>query len=272
MKYNIKKHIRFAALAMLAVITYSCEKEVDVDLRSVPPRVFIEGYIAEDSLATVRVGHTVDFSNKGEYPMLKGATVRVWDNDGNEETLLQDAKGWYTAKTLKGKIGRTYNLSVIYDNKEYTAISKMPPHVGIDSLTMYKIPMMDYAFPMAHYTDPVGKATTYYRHIVYINGEQVPDMFEIVTTTEYMDGAPYHRILPVHTENDDKAKDLIKQGDELLVEQQCIDKGAYLFFESLSRMDNSLTNPTTNIKGGALGYFSAYSLDKKTIIAKWEEK
>jgi len=52
---------------------------------------------------------------------------------------------------------------------------------------------------------------------------------------------------------------------------QCIDKGAYTFFYTLSRIEDSKTNPTSNIKGGALGYFSASTVDKMTITAEWKE-
>ena len=59
--------------------------------------------------------------------------------------------------------------------------------------------------------------------------------------------------------------------DRIEVEFQCIDKGAYTFFYTLSRIEDSKTNPTSNIKGGALGYFSASTVDKMTITAEWEE-
>ncbi|MBK5719695.1 DUF4249 domain-containing protein [Dysgonomonas sp. Marseille-P4677] len=254
---------------VLAFSVTSCEKEIDVYLRSVPPRIQIEGIVKQDQLARVRVSQTLDFNNNSGYPFLKGAIVKISDNNGLSEILKQDDSGWYVAETLKGEIGHTYNMSVVYEGKEYTSTSTMPPLVKLDSLSMYKIKVMDYAVPMIHFNDPKGKENQYYRCLVYINGKQLPDMTELALSAEFMDGSPIHQFLPVFT--NDRDVDPIKQGDDILIEFQSLDRGAYLFFKTLMDIENSLANPTTNIKGGALGYFSACTVDEMSIIAEWEE-
>lgn len=267
---NILKKYNFTLLLLLIAFAFcSCEKEIDVDLKSAPPRIQIEGIVKQDQLAMVRVSHTVDFNDNSGYPLLSGAIVKISDDAGNSETLKQDNTGWYVAQNIKGVVGRKYNLSVIYEDKEYTSTSQIPPQVRLDSLSMYKIPVMDYALPMIHFKDPVGLTNQYYRCLVYINGKQLTDMNELVLSTEFMDGSPIHQFLPVFTHDDDV--DPIQQDDEILIEFQCLDKGAYTFFETLSRIEESLTNPTSNITGGALGYFCACTVDQMTITAKWEE-
>ena len=267
---NIFKICKLTAAILFFIFTaYSCEKEIDVDLRSVPSRIVIEGMVPQNTLAMVRVSQTLDFGNNEGYPFLKGAIVKISDNVGNTEILTQDNTGWYVAQNLKGEEGRTYSLSVNYEGKEYTATSRMPKQVKLDSLTITKILAMDYGLPMVHFTDPVGKENEYYRCLVFINGKQRADVGEIVLNTENTDGSPMHMPLTVFSSNDDV--DPIVQDDELLVEFQSVDKPSYTFFENLSQSENSLNNPTTNIKGGALGVFSAYSFDRKSIIAKWEE-
>lgn len=259
-----------SALALLLVVS-SCEKEIDVDLHSVPPRVQIEGLVKQDSLARVRVSHTLDFSDNSGYPFIKDAIVVISDDAGNTETLKQDDSGWYVAEGIRGEIGRTYNLSVKYEDKEYTSISKMPPVVKLDSLSMYKAPVhfMEYAVPMIHFTDPKGETNQYYRCLVFINGKQLPDVNELVLSAQFMDGSPIHQFLPIFTNDEDV--DPIKQGDDIRIEFQCIDKGAYTFFYTLSRIENSKNNPTSNITGGALGYFCAATVDEMSITAEWEE-
>jgi hypothetical protein len=256
--------VLLAALALLLAFS-SCEKEIDVELRSVPPRIQIEGIVKQDQLAMVRVSHTLDFNDNSGYPFLKGATVIISDDAGNTETLQPDSTGWYVAEDIMGVIGRTYFLSVTYENKEYTSVSKIPSLIQLDSLSMYKVPVMNYAFPMIHFTDPEGE-TNYYRCLVYINGKQLPDMTELVLSTQFVFG-PIH--LPLLVFTNDRDVDPIEKGDEILVEFQCIDKDAYTFFYTLSRIEDSKTNPTSNIKGGALGYFSASTVQQMTIIADW---
>ena len=270
MNNRIEKNI-YTAIATLALVfaLSSCEKEIEVDLRSVPPRIVIEGMIQEDVVAMVKLSTTRDFGDDNNYSFLSGATVKVSDNEGNEEILTQDQSGWYLGRNLKGKAGCVYNLSVLYDDTEYTATSQMPPKVAIDSLTMYKIKMMDYALPMLHLTDPKGDVNQFYRCLLYINGTQRQDTRELVSSAEFADGSPLHLILPVFSENDDVIP--IQKGDEILVEMQCIDKDAYIFYESLSNIENSLTNPVTNIKGGALGVFFAFSCDQMKIVVEWKD-
>ncbi|WP_029902865.1 DUF4249 family protein [Prevotella sp. 10(H)] len=267
---NIYKVLRLPAAIMLFLFTaYSCEKEIDVDLRSVPPRIQIEGMVPQNTLAKVRISHTIDFDDNSGYPFLKGAIVKISDDAGNSEILEQDATGWYVAETLKGVEGRTYNMSVLYEGIEYTATSRMPSQVKLDSVTTYKILAMDYAIPMIHFKDPVGKEHENYRCLLFINGEQRSDIDEITVSTEFTDGNTMHLPLPVFSDKDDD--DIIKQDDELTIEFQCLDKPSYTFFFNLSEISNSLNNPTSNIKGGALGVFYAYSFDRKSVIAKWEE-
>ncbi|GHV18314.1 hypothetical protein FACS1894169_14830 [Bacteroidia bacterium] len=271
---NLMKNLKnkyitvLSALALLLIVS-SCEKEIDVDLRSVPPRIQIEGIVKQNQLARVRVSHTLDFNDNSGYPFLKDAIVVISDNAGNTETLKQDNSGWYVAENIKGVIGCTYNLSVKYEDKEYTSISKMPPLVKLDSLSMYKAPIMDYAIPMIHFTDPKGEINQYYRCLVFINGKQLPDVNELALSAQLMDGSPIHQFLPIFTNDEDV--DPIKQGDDIRIELQCIDKGAYTFFYTLSRIEDSKNNPTSNITGGALGYFCAATVDEMTIIAEWEE-
>ena len=264
----IKKYRIILSVIIIVFTAYSCEKEIDVDLRSVPPHIQIEGIIKQDQFAKVRLSHTIDFNDNSGYPFLKGAVVKISDNSGTPETLKQEANGWYVSETIKGEIGHTYNLSVLYEGKEYTSTTQMPPQVKLDSLSMYKVPIMDYALPMIHFKDPLGLVNQYYRCEVFINGKQLPDMHELVLSAEFMDGSPIHQFLPVFTNDEDV--DPIEKGDEILIEFQCLDKGAYTFFYTLSRIEESLTNPTSNIKGGALGYFCACTVDQMTIIADWK--
>jgi len=265
----LKKYLLIVPIILSAISFTSCEKEIDIDLRSITPLVHIEGIVKQGQLATVRVSKTLDFNDNSGYVFLKGAVITISDDAGNSEILKQDETGWYTAELIKGEEGRTYSMSVLYEDKEYTSTSKMPPHVKLDSLTMHKVPVMDYAFPMLHFRDPKGLTNQYYRALLFINGKQHPEINEFVLSAEFMDGDYFRQFLPVFINDDDE--DPIKKGDELTIEFQCIDKGTYTFFDTLSKIEEALVNPTSNIKGGALGYFSACTAEQMSIIAEWED-
>lgn len=248
----------------------SCEKEIDVDLKSASPRIVIEGTVKQNQYATVCVSSTIDFGNNEGYPNLSGAVVTVSDDKGNSEQLKQDKNGWYTAEKIKGEVGRIYNMTVVYDGQEYKATSQMPPQVPLDSVTMSKkIPVMDYTFPVINFQDPVGETNQYYRFLLFINGKQLPDIEEFVLSADLVDGEYFRQDWIVYRNGSDE--DPYEKGDELTIEFQCIDKGTYKFFNSMRPIGQSPTNAISNISNGALGYFSACTSEKKTIIADWED-
>lgn len=265
----INKYKPLLLLLTLFVSLSSCEKEVDVDLRSVPPRIAIEGIVKQDQLATIRVSHTIDFGDNDGYPDISGAIVTISDDKGNSEILKQGNNGWYTAERIKGETGVTYHMSVVYEGQEYTATSKMPPQVLVDSVTMRKVPIIDYAFPIVNFKDPAGTENQYYRALVFINGKQHPDAMEFVQTAEFNDGKHFN--LELLLASNDSDVDPIKKGDEITVEFQCIDKGTYKFFLTMYSIGQSPTNPISNISNGALGYFSACTSERRSITADWND-
>lgn len=265
----IKKYRSVFIIALFIVGLTSCEKEIDVDLRSVPPQIVIEGIVKQDQLATVRVSHTLDFNNNNGYPNLSGAIVTISDDQGNSEVLKQGANGWYTAENIWGVVGRKYIMSVVYEDQEYTATSQMPPYVPLESVTIKTIAAVDNPFVILRFQDPVGETNQYYRALLFINGKQNPDLTEYIVSTEFRDGQSYEWDLHVFANDSDI--DPIKKGDELTVEFQCVDKGTHKFFDSLVNAVGTPTNPISNISNGALGYFSACTVDKKTITAEWED-
>jgi len=268
MKRTFNQYIMLAVIIISSIFVTSCEKEIELDLKFAGPIVVIEGRVQENELPKVKVSMTKDYYGDNNFPAVEGAIVTVIDDDGNSDVLSLDNSGWYVGSKIRGKVGRTYNLSVKYEGREYTSTSKMPPLVHVDSLTFFKFPVYDYAFPMVHFLDPVGKENEAYRFVLYVNGKR-PRMSEVVRSDQFIDGTYIRRLIPVFPINND-ADDPILIGDNIKVEFQCIDHGAFKFFETLSDIDNSQANPTTNIKGGALGYFSAYTAETIEGIAEWD--
>lgn len=265
MSYFNKKYIIISTVICALLTMTSCEKEIDVDLRVAEPRIVIEGVVELDSLATVRVTKSKGFNTDNTFLPVEGAIVTVSDDLGNKEQLVLNDEGWYIASALKGTEGRTYSLSVKYEGVDYTSVSTMPRFVPILEIEMYYIPAMKYATPMIKFQDPKGEVN-YYNSRIFVNGRRVT-LNDAITTDELRDGLIIERILPIFEQDNDHKK--VEKGDEIRVELITLDKGAYTFFENLSRIEDSETNPASNIKGGALGYFSACTRDSKIVIADW---
>ena len=264
----MKRFILYSCLLLGAIGFGACEKIIEVELRSVPPMLVIEAAICEGETAHVRLSHTLDFYDQSGYPILTDALVQLSDDRGNTEMLQPGEDRLFHGSSLIGTVGTTYTLRVVYDEKEYTSVSKMPPRVLIDSLTLYQIKFMDYPFPMLHYTDPSGEENQYYRYRMYVNDSIYNSDDEFVSSTELFDGSVIHQVIPVMSRDDEA--DALKPGDVVKIELHCLDEGAYNFFSTLGGVDMSQVNPTSNIQGGALGYFMAYIFDQQEIIADWD--
>lgn len=266
-----KKIIHFLLCGTLILLTtVSCEDVIDVDLHSVTPQLVIEGTVRLNEQAEVVITQTQDFGSVNKYPPVTDAQVVISDDAGNTETLRCNEAGKYVASGIVGVERRTYRLSVVYKGVEYTSVSRMPPLVELDALTLYKLPVKDYPDPMVHFVDPVGEENQYYRYVISVNGVRPTEgrLEDRLISTEFMDGSMVSFPIFVNYE-DHRDKDPYEKGDMITVEMQCLDKGTYTFFETLGRLEQSLANPTSNIEGGALGYFGAYSFSKKDIVAEW---
>jgi hypothetical protein len=198
------------------------------------------------------------------YPPVESAVVTLSDNSGNSEVLGYMPSGMYESKIIKGVQGTTYSLTVETGEKKYTSQSTMPHAVQIEELSMFQVASIG-VFPMISFIDPPG-IENYYRAILYVNGKRMPDME--VMNDEDTDGKLNSNLIPFDSQYNNE-KD-IEKGNIIFVEMQCLNKGAYTYFETLSRINRSSANPTSNINGGALGYFSTYTSSSKEITADWQ--
>ncbi len=116
------------------------------------------------------------------------------------------------------------------------------------------------------YFDPKGIGD-FYRFVISINTKKDNEIF--VFSDELSDGSINSR--PIFIGGNDSDSE-IKKGDIIALEMQCVDKGVYDYFNSLSEYsdDNSATpaNPISNITGGALGYFAAYTQQIRSVVVQ----
>jgi hypothetical protein len=268
MKYTFLK-ISFLIASLFSF--NACTKIIEVDLNSVDPQFVIEGEISNQTSAyTVKISKTVNVTDGNNYPAVKGAAVTINDNVGNKETLTETQSGTYITKKLQGVVGRTYMLTVIAEGKTFTAQSTMPTLVPLQGI----LPLKGGGFPPGSgdsyliypkFLDPANIINKY-RFVMTINGKKNNDF--IIQNDNSVDGLPNNR--PIFSRN---LK--IELGDTVNVALQSLDLPVYDYFYGLAQLSgngpgggSTPANPVTNIKGGAAGYFSACSVDEKTVIIK----
>lgn len=261
------KRITYIALAaILSISAVSCTKVIDVKLDNTEPAVVIEGSITDvPGPHTITVTQTTNVDKNNNFPPVTGATVTLTDNSSVDEVLTEVSPGVYQTSALAGVPGKTYTLTVTVNGKTYAASSTMPQKVPFDSLGLKELqtPGGKELFPVVYYTDPKGIGNSY-RAVEYINGEKVDEMF--IETDEFIDGKTREAVLFTRGDEYD-----LHSNDLVEVEVLCIDKNVYKYFEELSEVSGSSdiaapANPSSNISNGALGYFSAHTIQKRTLV------
>lgn len=254
------KHYFILSLLLVTGLS-ACKKIISVDLNSAPTQLVIEGMVTNASTTQVTITQSVKFSSDNIFPAVSGAVVVITDNLGQTYTLTETTPGNYTNNYLTGVPGRTYNLSVTTDGINYLASSTMPQLVNFDTLltesfTFFGKQIIDIK---PKYTDPLGFGNNY-QFIETINHTINKRIF--VWDDRLNDGGVSTRPL-IETDS------TINPGDTVEVEMRCIDKNIFRYFTALMDFQNNSAtpaNPDSNISGGCLGYFSAYTRQRRKVI------
>ena len=258
--------IKYFAILLAFLGLSSCQKVINIDLNSSSPQTVIEGNISDQpGPYTVKLSQTVNFSDANVFPPITGALVTISDNAGNSETLTETSPGIYTTSTLQGTPGRTYKLTVTASGKTYTAYSTMANPVNIDTIVSRQEGFGGHDISWSvMFLDPAGVAN-YYALFMEINKVMQSDFSS--ADDNLRDGDSIRIRLPMP----DKIK--LNSGDSVTVILESIDKNVREYFRLLQQLNNQggmesapPANPTTNLSGGALGYFSAHSDRKKILV------
>jgi hypothetical protein len=260
----------YILLALLTLV--SCEKVVDIDLNTSDKKYVIEGYITDLSgTAKVLISQTKNFDESNDFAGVGGAIVTVTENGGPTTNFRENLPGEYIAASMRGTSGKQYTLSVSVGGKTFTANSTMPQKVNLDSIyvTDELIFTETKKIVNAVVQDPPGLGNNY-RFVQYVNNNK--DRQVMIRNDDYSDARKIVNQLFYFAEDDDSTRN-IRSGDNIKIEMLCIDPVIYKYWYSLDRSSTggsgqaTPSNPVSNIQGGALGYFSAHTIQSKSMIA-----
>lgn len=267
--------MRYIAVLITLLMGTSCEKVINIQLDSADTRYVVEGVLTnQPGNCMVLLSQTKDFDASNEFAGISGATIRISEAGGATTQLTETAAGVYQAASLAGTPGKTYTLAVSINGQSFLASSTMPAQVSMDSLfiTEDEAPGGKRKLANVQYNDPANVANNY-RFVQYINGVKEKEIF--VRNDELTDGNLTITKLRYPKNDDNEPDNSIKTGDLVTIDMQCIDSAVYKYWYSLNRSatgggQNSATpsNPVTNMTGGALGYFSAHTLQSRSLLVR----
>lgn len=258
----MKIYFALISLSIILATQISCEKVIDLDLNSDNPKYVIEGFVNKDStIHTVKITRTLNFDENTAFPTVDNAVVTITDNLGNTTTLNLVSPGIYQTTNYLGVEGRTYTLTVTVDGKTFTSSSTMPQQVPIDSLTLQEFsfgPNPIFSI-VANRKDPLG-IKNYYHFNLYKNGILQNGIF--LQDDQFADGVEI--LQPIFGAD-------YRSGDFAIVDMMCIDANVYKYFYTLSLNSGGTAgvipaNPESNFGSDCLGYFSAQTKERKSIL------
>ncbi len=262
----------YTGLIALAVCLVSCEKVIDVNVRDADRRYVIEGVVTDKpERHYVKITTTQNLSDNNNFPGVRDAAVSVTDESGTSFVFVEEEDGVYkSVHSFAGVSGSIYTLTVDINGERFTAVSTMPHKVEMDTMYITEEFLFGQVRKAANiaYRDPQGERN-YYRFIQFIEGMRYNRVF--VTNDEYTDGNAVTDKLRTPSDDEDHQ---IEAGDTVTVHALCMDKANNDYWVSFLSSGAtggggtaSPANPTTNIQGGALGYFSAHTLQVLEAVA-----
>lgn len=250
-------------LSLGVIALYSCQKVIDIELNPSSPQYVITGNITDQpGPYEVKITSSINFDQDNNFPAVNGAKVCITDqNVGIIDTLTEMAPGRYRTHVLEGVPGHTYKLMVSVGNETFSSVSTMPLPIALDSLYTKPAAFGDGTDIVAVYDDPVGRGNFY--HLV-LTVQDRPSREIYLHNDKINNGARVSHVL-----NNDAD---IRTGDVITVQLQCIDAAVYDFYysldQALKQSSAVISNPKTNIEGGAMGYFCAHTIRTKSFVFK----
>jgi len=268
-------HIKYFILTVLITSASSCEKAINLTLKDTTAQYVVEGVLtSEAGGCKVTLSKTKNFTDNNDLVGIDGAQVSITD-DNTVYPLTATGGGVYKNSLLQGMYGHIYKLKVSVAGKSFTSNCAMPAQVALDSIYLVKSDFGNNAdgtvrkFVTVKYHDPAA-AKNYYRFVQYVNDRKEETI--LLDNDEFTNGQEVNTRLNFDNSTDNPARD-IRPGNKVTVEMQCIDPTVYKYFFSLSTgatgdgNNAAPSNPLSNIQGGALGYFSVHTVQRKTLTA-----
>ncbi len=258
---------------ILLPILIGCEEIIEIDINSTDPQLIIEATLTNSlDKNFVNITESTDFYNPNTYKTLSNAEVTISDNSGNTFSLEEISPGKYQHENLVAAPQNQYTIEVNYKNQKYNAGSFVPTSIEIDSLS-YKLESRpfnkDKTFLELHvYFQDNPDQSDFTRFVVYKNGEKINRIFL------YNDRLTNGNKIDFFFFNFDHEEEF-NSGDVIYVEMQTIEEQTHKYFNTLRKAlarssggpfgPTAPANPITNWSNNAFGYFSAFTVDSKSV-------
>jgi hypothetical protein len=187
----------------------------------------------------------------------------------------------YISLNMVGEVGKTYTLQILHNGKTYTSSSRIAEPVALDSL--YWKPegnFSDRGFSWAKLSDPANTTDAYCWEVKYSSEATYSKTFNPFFNDKFFNGLTFefgyeNPMSFQDTTANNPYRGFYKLGDTVVVKLSKIGQKEFNYFEKKYNQMYSggspfavPTNVPTNISGGALGIWAAYSPWIDTLVCQ----
>lgn len=135
----MKKTIQYISLIFIALFTFGCEKVVDLDLDTAPPKLVVDASIqwvkgTSGNEQKIKLTTTAPYYDNN-VPAVSGATVFITNSTNVVFDFLETGNtGEYLCNDFQPVIGETYTLTVVYNGQTFTATETLTEVPDIEAL------------------------------------------------------------------------------------------------------------------------------------------
>lgn len=299
----MKNYIKIFSAIIFALVLFSCEREIDLEIEGAGDTIILDGQIFEGEFPFLTVSRTFSFYD--ELTFQDAANLFIADADIQisvdgvsidmvEESfyLEEDSITLITfyipdfedpnAFNFIGERGKTYSISGTVGDKTFSSSTYIPNQTPIDSIWYEphpkpeEFPDLVLVYVRASDADTLGN---YYQIYTQRNDEpfykEDNSIFEdtVINGTSY--DVPVARAPEPFTDNEDfDTYGYFSKGDELITRRCAIDESVYDFYASMEYIASGSGGPfgsatvlKTNIKGeGFTGVWAGYSVEDIGIV------
>lgn len=257
----------FLAFVLLFVVI-ACEEVIDIELKGSSPNMVVEGFIARDSLCTLKLSFTTDFYDISAPLPVTDALVTLRTSYGVEELLTDNGNGLFTGTTIYGIPGTTYQIEINRPSGICVGETTLYDTCSIISITANPVPFYrpGYEPPLIldiTFTDNKD-IENFYMMRIFRNDTLMTGSISLASDEFNSTGVIQHTEWQYDFKSEDRAR----------VEVYSIDRNLFAYFMMLNDVSSASMsfstpyNPRSNLIGSALGYFGSWSYVSDTITVK----
>jgi len=268
------------------ILTSGCTEKIDIELDSTYTRLVVEGEITSDSMNHyVILSLTSNYFSNKPSPRVQDAVVEI--TFGNETMQLIENvtnPGRYeTPYAFRGEIGTTYELDISQldvnedgEEERYHASSTMAGGTELEKIELryYPTPVAS-GYTVFMYAHHPPEIRDWFGFKLIKNSDLLTDSlykYSVLSDEIFDDG--YFPGLPVGFLDDDDPRQAVHPGDTITFELNCIDESYYNFISeaqleligNFPLFSGPPSNIVSNIDNGALGTFTAYSIQRISVV------